>query len=112
MSSDMVDKHCAALPGTTMVVQWEGCHVWKVGGKVFAISAPEAGRVSVKCDSVETAEMLIEVGAATKAPHLPRGGWVAVEYATPVEDLTHRLDVSYRTIKAGLPKKLQAEIDG
>ncbi|WP_339832848.1 hypothetical protein [uncultured Parvibaculum sp.] len=28
---------CASLPATTYVVQWGGAHVWKVGGKVFAI---------------------------------------------------------------------------
>ena len=29
---------CAGLPHTTHVVQWSGAHVWKVGGKVFAIA--------------------------------------------------------------------------
>jgi predicted DNA-binding protein (MmcQ/YjbR family) len=28
---------CRKLPATTYVVQWGGCHVWKVCGKVFAI---------------------------------------------------------------------------
>ena len=28
---------CRGLPATTYVVQWGGSHVWKVGGKVFAI---------------------------------------------------------------------------
>src|SRR5690606_27443387 len=28
---------CRSLPATTYVVQWGGSHVWKVGGKVFAI---------------------------------------------------------------------------
>ncbi|MDX1402779.1 MAG: MmcQ/YjbR family DNA-binding protein, partial [Kiloniellales bacterium] len=28
---------CASLPAATHVVQWGGSHVWKVGGKVFAI---------------------------------------------------------------------------
>jgi hypothetical protein len=28
---------CRKLPATTHVVQWGGAHVWKVGGKVFAI---------------------------------------------------------------------------
>ena len=28
---------CRELPATTHVVQWGGAHVWKVGGKVFAI---------------------------------------------------------------------------
>jgi predicted DNA-binding protein (MmcQ/YjbR family) len=28
---------CAGLPAASHVVQWGGSHVWKVGGKVFAI---------------------------------------------------------------------------
>ena len=28
---------CKSLPATTYVMQWGGSHVWKVGGKVFAI---------------------------------------------------------------------------
>jgi predicted DNA-binding protein (MmcQ/YjbR family) len=31
------DRFCASLPATTFVEQWGGAHVWKVGGKVFAI---------------------------------------------------------------------------
>jgi predicted DNA-binding protein (MmcQ/YjbR family) len=31
------DAFCRSLPATTYVVQWRGAHVWKVGGKVFAI---------------------------------------------------------------------------
>src|SRR4029077_14983438 len=31
------NKFCRSLPATTYVVQWGGSHVWKVGGKVFAI---------------------------------------------------------------------------
>ena len=30
---------CKSLPATTYVVQWGDSHVWKVGGKVFAIGA-------------------------------------------------------------------------
>jgi predicted DNA-binding protein (MmcQ/YjbR family) len=35
------DAFCALLPATTFVVQWGGAHVWKVGGKVFAIGGGE-----------------------------------------------------------------------
>ena len=30
---------CGAFPASTYVVQWGGSHVWKVGGKVFAIGS-------------------------------------------------------------------------
>jgi predicted DNA-binding protein (MmcQ/YjbR family) len=37
MNYNQFNKFCDALIATTYVVQWGGCHVWKVGGKVFAI---------------------------------------------------------------------------
>ena len=37
MNYNQFNKFCDALIATTYVVQWGGSHVWKVGGKVFAI---------------------------------------------------------------------------
>jgi hypothetical protein len=37
MTYDDFNAFCRALPATTYVNQWHGSHVWKVGGKVFAI---------------------------------------------------------------------------
>ena len=38
MTNVEFNTFCRALPATTYVVQWGGSHVWKVGGKVFAIA--------------------------------------------------------------------------
>jgi len=38
MELDEYNAFCAALPATTTVVQWGGAHVWKVGGKMFAVA--------------------------------------------------------------------------
>jgi predicted DNA-binding protein (MmcQ/YjbR family) len=32
---------CGSFEATSHVVQWGGAHVWKVGGKVFAIARPD-----------------------------------------------------------------------
>ena len=37
MTYDEFNAFCRALPATSYVMQWRGSHVWKVGGKVFAI---------------------------------------------------------------------------
>ncbi len=37
MTFEEFNAFCGSLPATTYVVQWGGSHVWKVGGKVFAI---------------------------------------------------------------------------
>jgi predicted DNA-binding protein (MmcQ/YjbR family) len=42
MTLDDYNAFCAGLPHTAHVVQWDGAHVWKVGGpkgKVFAIAS-------------------------------------------------------------------------
>ena len=37
MTYEEYNAFCGSLPVTTHVVQWGGSHVWKVGGKVFAV---------------------------------------------------------------------------
>ena len=41
MTFEEFNAFCRSLPATTYVVQWGGSHVWKVGGKVFAIGWAE-----------------------------------------------------------------------
>lgn len=43
MTYDEFNRFCRGLPSTTHVVQWGGSHVWKVGGKVFAIGGWDDG---------------------------------------------------------------------
>ena len=39
MTLEEYNGFCASLRAATHVVQWGGSHVWKVGGKVFAIAS-------------------------------------------------------------------------
>ena len=41
MTYEEFNLFCRSLPATSHVVQWGGAHVWKVGGKVFAIGGWE-----------------------------------------------------------------------
>ncbi|WP_316016012.1 MmcQ/YjbR family DNA-binding protein [Roseobacter sp. HKCCA0434] len=110
-----LEDHAGNLPGAWMVVQWMGAHVFKVGegekGKVFAIFADRTNRVTLKCKDAETAAFLIEIGAAEKAPHLPRGGWAAFDLdAVDAEDLKARIETSYAAVCATLTKAEQAKL--
>ncbi len=110
MSRATVNAICAAFPGAEVSDPWGGGHdAWKVGGRMFACIGALTPGVSVKCPDVETAEMLIAAGAATRAPYLHRS-WVLLPFGTAEAELTHRLTVAYRTIRAGLPKKVQATL--
>ena len=72
MSRDRVNEICRAFPGAEVSDPWGGGHdAWKVGGKMFACIGAVTPGVSVKTDSIETAEMLIEFGVGRKAPYFP-----------------------------------------
>ncbi|MBN2905431.1 MAG: MmcQ/YjbR family DNA-binding protein [Rhodobacteraceae bacterium] len=107
MTEDQIIALCDALPGA-MRSQPFGpeVEVWKIGGKIFALMARGGARISVKCADPGFAELLIETGAATRAPYLPRGGWIAID-TTDRDTLTHRLRESYDTVRARLPKRLR-----
>lgn len=106
----LVNAICATFPGAEVSDPWGGGHdAWKVGGKMFAsVGAVQTG-VSVKTDSAETAAMLIEMGLAVRAPYFHRS-WVHLPAGTAEDELRHRLESSYRIIRAGLPKRVQAEL--
>ena len=44
MNYSEFNQYCENLTSTTYVQQWGNCHVWKVGGKVFAIGGWEKKR--------------------------------------------------------------------
>ena len=112
MSRDLVTAICAPLPGATVSDPWGGGHdCWKVGGKMFCNVGGYGDGVDVKCPDVETARMLIDMGGVTKAPYM-HASWIRVPFndALTEADLRHRILTSYRLVRAGLTKKLQATL--
>ena len=108
MSRKLVNAICRRFPGAEVSDPWGGGHdAWKVGGKMFACIGAVMPGVSVKTDSVETAQMLIEAGVGVKAPYFHRS-WVNLPWGTPEAELRHRLTASYRLVRSSLPKKAQA----
>src|SRR4029450_6202480 len=72
MSREIVNAICRTFPSAEVADPWGGGHdAWKVGGKMFACIGATMPGVSVKTDSVETAQMLIDAGARAKARDLP-----------------------------------------
>ncbi|SLN10964.1 hypothetical protein PSA7680_00092 [Pseudoruegeria aquimaris] len=111
MERDLVSAICAALPGAEWSDPFGGGHdAWKVGGKMFACIGVADTGVSVKTPDIETASLLIEMGAAIKAPYFHRS-WVHVPWGTATEDeMRHRLETSYTLVRGGLTKKAQAAL--
>ncbi|MBV7409978.1 MmcQ/YjbR family DNA-binding protein [Maritimibacter sp. DP1N21-5] len=111
MSRELVNEICATYPGAEVSDPWGGGHdAWKVGGKMFASIGAMGLGVAVKCPDVETADMLKEAGVAERAPYFHKS-WVHLPFGATTEDeFRHRIRVSYDTIRASLPKKLQASL--
>ncbi|MCX7645964.1 MAG: MmcQ/YjbR family DNA-binding protein [Rhodobacteraceae bacterium] len=110
MSRDLVNAICRRLPGAEVSDPWGGGHdAWKVGGRMFACIGAVMPGVSVKTQGIEMAEMLIAAGIAVRARYFHRS-WVTLPWGTPEDELRHRIDASYRLVRGGLPKRVQAAL--
>ena len=110
MSRDLINKICDEFPGSEVSDPFGGGHdAWKVGGKMFACIGAATAGVSVKTESIETAEMLIDAGIGTKAPYFHRS-WILLPFDTPENEMRYRLSQSYKLIRSKLTKKLQATL--
>ena len=105
MTRDTVTRICLSQPHATCDNNFGPGHdSWKVGGKLFAIVGSLGQAVSVKTDSVETARMLIDAGAATRAPYC-HASWVNVPLDAPEDELAHRIGTSHALVHASLTRK-------
>lgn len=110
MTRDDINRICAAFPGATAADPTREMDSWKVGGNMFVCFGERIAGFCVKTDSVETAQMLIDAGAATKAPYFHKS-WVLVVMTGDAAELRHRIAVSYDIIRASLPKSVWAGLD-
>ena len=107
---------CLSLPGATENVQWGHDLVFKVGGKMFAVAALDAGAThcaSFKCTDEGFVE-LQEYEGAVPAPYMARNKWIAIEQfdTVPDREIDSRVRESYRLVVEKLPKNEQAKIAG
>jgi predicted DNA-binding protein (MmcQ/YjbR family) len=116
MTYDEYNAFCKSLPATSYVMQWGGSHVWKVGGKVFAIGGWDGGRephITFKTSDIAY-EMLKDKRGLRPAPYLASRGmkWIQ-HYAKPgLSDkaLKGYLKEAHRIVSLGLSKKRRREL--
>ena len=110
MTRAVINKICKTFPGAEVSDPWGGGHdAWKVGGKMFACIGSSMPGVSVKTDSIETAELLIEAGVGVKAPYFHRS-WILLPFDLPKAEMRARLAASYALIRKSLTKKAQSAL--
>lgn len=120
MTYDEFNAFCKSLTATTHVMQWGDSHVWKVGGKVFAIG----GWGDAVCGEKQPAftfkvsemnfELLKEQAGYRPAPYLASRGFTWIQQtdtcASLDDDLRYYIESSYRLVASGLSKKKQREL--
>lgn len=118
MDQKSFNTYCNALPKTETVVQWGGAHVWKVGGKIFAICGPwgearedKSPKVSFKCSDMSF-RMLTEQEGIVPAPYLGRYKWAQIQQADAMSDgdIKIYIEAAHKLVAAKLTKKVRAEL--
>jgi predicted DNA-binding protein (MmcQ/YjbR family) len=115
LTYDEFNMFCRGLPATTHVCQWGGSHVWKVGGKVFAIGGwgDEEPGFTFKVSELSF-EILGNQPGCRPAPYFASRGmkWIQ-HFARPGlsdGELMDYLRKSHRIVSLGLSKKKQREL--
>jgi predicted DNA-binding protein (MmcQ/YjbR family) len=108
MNIDWVRDLCLSFPHTTEKVQWDDNLVFKVAGKIHAITVLHPAQIWLcfKASPEKFAE-LTERPGIIPAPYLARAKWIALETkdALPLDELAALLRESYDMVIAKLPRK-------
>ena len=113
MDIEQLRNLCLSFAGATEQIQWGDDLLFKVGGKMFAVTRLEPAKVwlSLKANPEIFAE-LTERPGVIPAPYLARAKWIALESADALPDteLAQVLRESYELVLAKLPQKIREAI--
>ena len=116
MTYKTFNDFCRSLPATSYIVQWGGSHVWKVGGKVFAIGGWEytdKPAFTFKTSEYDFLLMSDEPGYRP-APYFASRGMKWIQQYDPPdtadEELIYYIQESHRIVSLSLTKKKQKEL--
>lgn len=116
MTYDDYNDFCSKLAATSYVMQWGNAHVWKVGGKVFAIGGWE--KLEQPAFTFKASELnfnvLKEQPGFRPAPYMASRGMLWIQQyqvnKNEIETLQYYLTESHRLVSLGLTKKRQKEL--
>jgi len=104
------NRFCGALPATSYVQQWGGAHVWKVGGKVFAIGGWDDAQPAFTFKVNGTSYQMLKTQPGLRpAPYLASRGLTWIQhYGQPGlsdDELARYLELSHHIVASGLSMK-------
>lgn len=116
MTYEEFNNFCESLAVTSYVVQWGNSHVWKVGGKVFAVGGWRKSDQPAFTFKVSEHNFLFlsDQQGFRPAPYMASRGmkWIQ-QYDASVdkdEELKYYITESHRIVSLGLTKKKQKEL--
>ena len=90
--------------------------VFKVGGKIFALTALDGGsfRVNLKCDPVRAQELRSTYPEIAPGYHMNKTHWNTVDFEgeLPESLLRELIDHSYDLVLRSLPKAVRTMLNG
>ena len=116
MRLDRLKVFVLALPHATMVKQWGENLVCKIGGKMFLIVSLDRETIegcAFKCTPADYARLTREVDGLIPARYnMFKSHWVQLEDPDALTETQFKehIRIAYGLVKAGLSKKLQAEL--
>ena len=112
MDLESFRSFCLSLPHATEGIQWGDDLLFRIGGKIFAITGLERySGVSLKTTPEKFAELL-EIEGIEKAAYVGRYHWVSVASLNtlPPSELKELVRASYDLVLAKLPAKSRAKL--
>jgi predicted DNA-binding protein (MmcQ/YjbR family) len=115
VTADELRRWCLARPGAVQDFPFgETVSVFKVGGRMFALSALERSplKVSLKCDPELSEGLRATYEAVQPGYHLNKRHWVTVtlDGSLPDATLQELLEDSYDLVVAGLPARTRQRL--
>jgi predicted DNA-binding protein (MmcQ/YjbR family) len=115
LNIEQLRDYCLAKPGATEGFPFgEDTLVFKVGGKMFLLTGlNSANSFNVKCDPELAIELRERHPEVKPGYHMNKKLWntVYMDGTLSYKQLLEMIDHSYNLVFAGLPKKIQAEIN-
>jgi predicted DNA-binding protein (MmcQ/YjbR family) len=117
MTPDQLRRRCLSMPGATEDFPFgEGVSVFKVGGKMFALSRldGEPLQVSLKCEPELADQLRLTYAAVRPGYHLNKRHWNTITLDGTLEDRTvfDMVEDSYDLVVDGLPKARREALQG
>jgi predicted DNA-binding protein (MmcQ/YjbR family) len=111
MSPQALERAALSLPAATLSVQWGDERVYKVGGKIFAVTDAGSTRLSLKVTDIAF-EVLVQSGQARAAPYLARAKWVQFPdvAALDADEVEDWLRTAHRLVAAKLTRAQRRDL--